>query len=219
MPVVGSSGNAQAPEFILIILSVQHVPLFAAFQDFFLLRGNAFADFQLDLFLVAEHVGQDLNDLLANRVAVINEFHFVAGHQHLGDLVRESDNFFTAQSQHSCLCSLLRPRSGKLDATCRYRRTSLRSRARCCFTFLYISWYDTPVLRISSWRSTRIWRTSSFSRSSTVSSSSMRWRTRVVTAACTFTSICPPSTRRFTTSLAMCATKSRKSSISMRSFA
>src|SRR5438105_499803 len=41
----------------------------------------------------------------------------------------------------------------------------------------------------------------------------MRWRTRLTTAAVALVSICPPSTRRFTTSLAICATKSRTRSI------
>src|SRR5207253_7512047 len=59
------------------------------------------ADFQLDFFFVLEHGGQDLYDLLTNGVAVVDEFHFVAGHQHIGNLVRESDNFFTAQSHHA----------------------------------------------------------------------------------------------------------------------
>src|SRR5215472_11598922 len=48
--VVRSSGNTQPAAFVLVILSVQHVPFFAAFLDLFLLRGDAFADFQLDLF-------------------------------------------------------------------------------------------------------------------------------------------------------------------------
>jgi len=48
-----------------------------------------------------------------------------------------------------------------------YLRISLRSLANCCFTFLYISWYETLVRRISSWWAIKISRTSSLSRSST----------------------------------------------------
>src|SRR5260370_13046257 len=96
--IVGRGGNAHAAEFIEVILLVEHVPFLAAFQDFLLLRGDAFAHFQLDFFFVAQHGRQNLHDLLADGVAVVDEFHVVAVDQHLGDLVRNSDNFFAAQS-------------------------------------------------------------------------------------------------------------------------
>src|SRR5215467_4736914 len=100
MAVVGGGGDPEAPQFILVILFVQHIPLFAAFQDLFLLRGDTLADFQLNLFFVAEHGRQNLHDLLANRIAVVNKLHFVAGHEHVRDLVRQPDNLLSAQSHH-----------------------------------------------------------------------------------------------------------------------
>src|SRR5215472_9788034 len=98
--VVGGRGDSEPAKFVLVVLFVQHIPLFAAFQDLFLLRGDALADFQLDFLFVAENGRQNLDDVLTNGVAVINEFHFVAGHQHVRDLVRQPDNFLTAQSHH-----------------------------------------------------------------------------------------------------------------------
>src|SRR5712692_1302870 len=99
--IVGRGGNAHAAELIEVILLVKNVPLLAAFQDFLFLRGNAPADFQLDFFFVSQHGGQNLDDLLADGVAVVDEFHIVAVDQHLGDLVRNSDNFFAAESHRS----------------------------------------------------------------------------------------------------------------------
>src|SRR5689334_11643327 len=62
--VVRSSGDAHAAKFILVILLVEDVPLLAAFEDFFLLRSDSLADFQLDLFFVFQRGGQNLHHLL-----------------------------------------------------------------------------------------------------------------------------------------------------------
>src|ERR1700688_724589 len=42
--VVGGGGDSHATEFVGVILAVEDVPLFAAFEDFFFLRRDALAD-------------------------------------------------------------------------------------------------------------------------------------------------------------------------------
>src|SRR2546425_7869971 len=73
VPVVRSSGNAHAAKFILVILFVKDVPLLAAFEDFPFLRGDSFADFQLDLFFFFQRISQNLHHLLADGVSVVDK--------------------------------------------------------------------------------------------------------------------------------------------------
>src|SRR5437879_536974 len=53
---------------------------------------------QHHLLLFLEHCLQDLHDLLADGVPVFDEFHLFAGHQDVGNRVREADDFFAAQA-------------------------------------------------------------------------------------------------------------------------
>src|SRR5271166_3632147 len=53
----GRRGNARAAEFVGIIFPEEHVPLFAALENFFFLRGDFLADFHFDLFFLAKNVG------------------------------------------------------------------------------------------------------------------------------------------------------------------
>src|SRR5208282_35789 len=46
-PVVRRRGNSQSAKFVRIILAVHNVPLFASFEDLFLLRSDFLADFQV----------------------------------------------------------------------------------------------------------------------------------------------------------------------------
>src|SRR5882762_11759834 len=98
MAVVGSRGDAHAAKLILVILLVEDVPLLAAFQNFFFLRSDSLADFQFDLLFLFERGGQNLHHLLANGVAVVDEFHVFAGDKHFGDLVREPYDFFAGKA-------------------------------------------------------------------------------------------------------------------------
>src|SRR2546429_9948673 len=78
MAVVRSGGDARAAKLILVILLVENVPLLAAFEDFFFLRSDSLAHFQLDLLFVFQRGRQNLHHLLPNGVAVVDEFHFLA---------------------------------------------------------------------------------------------------------------------------------------------
>ena len=94
----GAGGDAHAAEFFGVVLAIEDFPLFAAFDDFLFLRSNAFADLEVGFFFFAERGGHDLDDLLANGVAIVDEFDIVAGDEDVGDLVRDADNFFAAES-------------------------------------------------------------------------------------------------------------------------
>src|SRR5579859_2209014 len=99
--VVGDGGNSQPAKFVGVILAVKDVPLLAILKNFFFLRGDFLAHFEIRLFFFVKSSRQDLHDLLADGVAVFHEFHVVAGNQHVRDLMGDSYNLFAAQS-HSC---------------------------------------------------------------------------------------------------------------------
>src|SRR5712692_6055462 len=99
MAVIGSGGNAHAAKFIVVILLMKDVPLLAAFEDFFFLRSDSFAHFQFDFLFVFQCGSQNLHHLLANRVAIVNEFNFFAFHKYFSDLVREPYNFFAGEAR------------------------------------------------------------------------------------------------------------------------
>src|SRR6266851_5791384 len=98
MAVVGSGSNAHAAKFIVVILLMKDVPLLAAFEDFFFLRSDSFAHFQFDFLFVFQRGSQNLHHLLANRVAIVNEFNFFAFHKYFSDLVREPYDFFAGEA-------------------------------------------------------------------------------------------------------------------------
>src|SRR6266851_1465437 len=96
--VVRGGGNAHAAELVGVILAVEDVPLFAAFEDFFLLRSDALADFGVGFLFFLQCGSENLHDLLADGVAVLDKLHLVAGDQHFGNLVRQANDFFPAES-------------------------------------------------------------------------------------------------------------------------
>src|SRR5260370_12208484 len=98
VPVVRSGGDAHAAKLILVILLVEDVPLLAAFQDFLFLRSDSLAHFQFDFLFVFQRGRQNLHHLLPNGVAVVDEFHFFALHEHVRDLVRQSYDFLAGQA-------------------------------------------------------------------------------------------------------------------------
>src|SRR5260370_22565658 len=86
--VVRGGGDSHAAELIAVILAIEDVPLFAALENFFLLRSDALADFGVGFLFVLQRGGENLHDLLADGVAVLDEFHFVAGAPPIGNLMR-----------------------------------------------------------------------------------------------------------------------------------
>src|SRR5258708_5685385 len=92
--VVGSGCDSHAAEFVGVILAVEDVPLFAALEDLFFLRGDALADFGVGFLFFLQRGGKNLHDLLADGVAVFGEFHLVAGHQHISNLMPQPNHFF-----------------------------------------------------------------------------------------------------------------------------
>src|SRR5258708_8996490 len=105
LAIVRRRGDAHAAKFVVVIFLVKDVPLLAAFQDFLFLRSDSLAHFQLDLLFVFQRSRQNLHHLLANCVAVVDEFHFLAVDEYLGDLVREPYNFFAGKAHLSFPCS------------------------------------------------------------------------------------------------------------------
>src|ERR1700676_211000 len=99
--IVRGGGDAHAAEFVGVILAVEDVPLFAALENFFFLRGDALAHFGVGLLFFFQRGGKNLHHLLTDGVAVLDKFHFVAGHQHFGDLMRKANDFFPAEP-HAC---------------------------------------------------------------------------------------------------------------------
>ncbi len=91
-------GDAHAEHLFGVILAVEDVPLLAAFEDFLLLGRDLLADLGVHFFFVAQQSLEDLDDLIANGFAVFDEFHFIAGDQNIGDLMRKADDFFAAES-------------------------------------------------------------------------------------------------------------------------
>ena len=96
--VVGSRSDAHAAKLILVIFLVQDVPLLAALEDFLFLRSDSLADFQFDLLFFFQRGSQNLHHLLANGIAVVDEFHFCAFNKHVRDLVREPYDFFAGEA-------------------------------------------------------------------------------------------------------------------------
>jgi hypothetical protein len=93
-----SSGDTGAAKFVGIIFAEEHIPLLAAFENFLFLRGDALANLLLEFFFIAEDVGDGLDHVLTDGVAVLDEFHFIALHQKIDDLVRDANDFFAGQS-------------------------------------------------------------------------------------------------------------------------
>src|SRR5579871_2791132 len=97
-PVVRGGRDAESPQLIDVILAIEHVPLFAAFQNFFLLRGDFLTHFRVGLLFFAQGRRQNRYHLLPNGVAVFDEFHFVARYKDVCDLMGEPNDFFAAEA-------------------------------------------------------------------------------------------------------------------------
>ena len=78
-------GDAQPFESLAIISAVQDVPLFAALEDFFFLRGDLRADFGINLFFELQQRRKNVDDFLANGVAVFDEIYFGTGDEKINN--------------------------------------------------------------------------------------------------------------------------------------
>src|SRR5229473_4525862 len=96
--VVGGGGDSHAAKFVEVILAIEDAPLFAVLEDLFFLRSDAFADFRVGFLFFFQRGGENLHDLLADGIAVFDEFHVVAGDQHIRNLMRQPNDFFPRQS-------------------------------------------------------------------------------------------------------------------------
>src|SRR6266446_4469506 len=73
--VVGGGGDSHAAEFVEVILAIEDAPLFTVLEDLFFLRRDALADFRVGFLFFFQRGGENLHDLLANRVAGFDKFH------------------------------------------------------------------------------------------------------------------------------------------------
>ncbi len=78
-------GHAQPLEAFGVIFAVEDIPLFAAFEDFLLLRGDLRADFGVHLLFELQQRCENIDDFLADGVAVFDEIHVVAGNEKIDD--------------------------------------------------------------------------------------------------------------------------------------
>jgi hypothetical protein len=142
----GCGGDTHAAEFIGIVFAEEKFPLLAAFEDFLFLGRDALADFDLDLFFLAEDIGDGLDDVLADGVTVLDKLDFIGLHQKIGDLMGDADNFFAGQSHRVCMPQFPPPaaksggsRAGAESFAGVQRKINFWSRASWPFTFLNIS--------------------------------------------------------------------------------
>src|SRR5713101_225162 len=96
--VVGRGGNSHAAKFVEVILAIEDAPLFTVLEYLFFLRSDALADFRVGFLFFFQRGGENLHDLLADGIAVFDEFHVVAGDQHIRNLRRQPNDFFPRQS-------------------------------------------------------------------------------------------------------------------------
>src|SRR5271167_306542 len=91
-------GYAHAFQAFGVVFAVHDVPLFAAFEDFFFLRGDFGSDFSVHLSFDFQQRGDDGDDFLADGVAVFDEIHVRTGDQEINDAMGEAYGLFACQS-------------------------------------------------------------------------------------------------------------------------
>jgi len=91
-------GYAHAFQALSVVFTIEDVPLFAAFEDFFFLGGDFGADFGVHLGFDFQKSGDDGDDFLADSVAVFDEIHVRTGDQEINDAMGEAYGFFACQS-------------------------------------------------------------------------------------------------------------------------
>src|SRR5208337_1311582 len=98
--------NSLTTKLFCVVLSKQHVPFLTAFQNFFLLGGDALAHFDFHLLFFLQYVGHGLHYVLTDRVAVFYKFHFISLDQQIDELMGDAHNLFAAQSHGFSVGSL-----------------------------------------------------------------------------------------------------------------
>src|SRR6266568_8216146 len=141
--------DTQLTHFIVVVLAVENLPLLRAFENDLALRGDLESGSGVDSSLLCEERLKSLARLLADRVAIFIESHLVDIGQRVGNRMGQLVELVAADPHSTALYFL----------------------ANSVFTFLNISAYCAPDLRISSEYASRITRTSSLMRSSSASSS------------------------------------------------
>src|SRR4051812_49230773 len=131
--------DAQFSHFFVVVFAVEDLPLLRALEDDFALGGIFLAGGGVDAGFFGEQVFKSFAGFLANGVAIFHEADFVDVGEGVGDGVSQLIELIAADS-HS---------------------TALYFFASSVLTFLNISWYWAPDLRISSEYASRMTRTSS----------------------------------------------------------
>src|SRR5258707_13321184 len=94
----GSGSDTVAPKLLRIKLAIEDAPLLAVFQNFFFHRANLFPGFHVPLFFFAKLVRKYGDDILANCVAVFDEFDFIAAARTVLNLMDQPTNFSSVKS-------------------------------------------------------------------------------------------------------------------------
>lgn len=97
----GSSSDAVSTELLGVKLAVKNAPLFAVFQNFLFHRRDFLAGFNVPLLFFSQLIGEESDDVLADGVAVFDEFDFIARDEHVHHFVGQPDNFFSRESHLS----------------------------------------------------------------------------------------------------------------------
>ena len=86
--------DPQLAEFFGIILPVQDFPFTASLDDRSLLRGDAAFHDLIDLFFLLHEVRKDFDDLHADVIRLLVDFHLIQSLDRGHDLVRYLNDFF-----------------------------------------------------------------------------------------------------------------------------
>ena len=97
----GSLFHAEALHPFGVILAVDDVPFLAAFEDFLFLGADLGADFGVHLLFELQERGKNIDDFVADGVAVLDEVDVRAGDQKIENFMREANGFFAAESNIS----------------------------------------------------------------------------------------------------------------------
>src|SRR5271170_7985051 len=97
----GSFFHAEALHAFGAVFAVHDVPFLAAFEDFFFLGADLGAYFGVDLLLQLQERGKNIDDFVADGIAVLDEIDIRAGNQKIENSMRKTDGFFAAESHIS----------------------------------------------------------------------------------------------------------------------
>ena len=93
-----SCSNAVATELLSIKLAVKNAPFFTVLEDFLFHRRDLLAGFDVPLLFFAKLVRKNGDNLLADGVAVFDEFDLIACDKDVHHFVGQPDNFLSRKS-------------------------------------------------------------------------------------------------------------------------